>query len=294
MVVSVLLALGAAALYGVASAVQQRSASEVSTEQAGPLRLVVHLIRDRRWLGGKVADLGAFGLQAVALAHGTLILVQAVLSFGLVFALVIGSRLAHRRLTAGEWGGAAVLGLGLTLLLGVGRPGGGRAQAPAPAWIVAAGIALVVVVGALVMARAHHRPRAGVVLAIGTGVAFALDGALLKSASDAVRDHGLITVTAIVAFAGFVAAAAIGNVLIHRAYQIASLVTSLPALTATEPIAGIAFGFLLYQEHLRGGLGAGVAELAGVVLMAAGCVWAALAADALPVHPDLATVTRHT
>ena len=270
-----LLALGAAALYGVASVAQHRAASGIGVEEAGPLRLVGRLVRDRTWLGGKAADGGAFVLQALALAKGTLILVQAVLACGLLFALGVSARAAHRPLTHRErWGSLALAG-GVTVLLGVGRPGGGHAGSSGVGWVAAVGLAVAAAGGSLLLARRSSPRRAAALLALATAVAFALDGALLKSAADAARDHGFGDETAVISFLSFVVAAAVGNVLIQRAFQIGALVSSLPVLTATEPIVGIAFGFALYHERLRGGPTAIAVEAAAIALMLVGSVIAA-------------------
>jgi drug/metabolite transporter (DMT)-like permease len=270
-----LLALGAAALYGVASVAQHRAASGVGLDEAGPLRLVGRLVRDKTWLGGKAADGGAFILQALALAEGTLILVQAVLACGLLFALGVSARAARRPLTHRErWGSLALAG-GVTILLGVGRPGGGRSSSSGVGWAAAVALAVLAAGGSLLLARRSSPRRAAALLALATAFAFALDGALLKSAADAARDHGLFDKTAVISFVSFVLAAAGGNVLIQRAFQIGDLVSSLPVLTATEPIVGIAFGFALYHERLRGGVVAIAAEGAAIALMLVGSVIAA-------------------
>lgn len=279
------LAIGAAGLYGVASVVQQRAASSIAVHEAGPFRLVSRLLRDRSWLGGKAADLGAFGLQALALAHGTLILVQALLSSGLIVALALGARLAHRRLTHREWSGSLALAAGVTLLLGVGRPGGGHLEASGRSWMLAVAITAACVLLGLAIAHRSAAHRSGTLLALATGVAFALDGALLKNAAGAVRDRGTVDLTAVVSFGGFLVAAGAGNVLIQRAFQISPLVTSLPALTATEPMVGIAFGFLLYHERLRSGALPATVEVAGAILMIVGTLLVSGSAARLRVAP---------
>ena len=269
-----LLAAAAAACFAVASVLQHGAASRVAVEHGGPLSLILRLVREPRWLAGKVADLVAFALQAVALAHGAFVAVQAVLACGVLLALLLRAWRSGRALTAREWAAALAVVTGLTLLIGVGRPGGGHRQASPSAWAIATLAVAAVVVVALVRGRHVEVAGAGVWLALGTGAAFALDAGCLKSAADAVHDHGAGRL-AVLAFGGFLVAAAAGNVLIQRAFQISPLHVALPALVATEPVGAVALGFLLYGERLRGGAVAVPAEVAGLIVLVAGVIAAA-------------------
>ena len=75
--IAAVFALGAATLYGVGNALEHRVVAD--TGDAGPARggLFARLIRSPLWILGMFGDVGAYGLQAAALAFGTLVVIQA-------------------------------------------------------------------------------------------------------------------------------------------------------------------------------------------------------------------------
>ena len=83
---SLSLALAAAACLALASVVQHDAARSV-VHHGGAIRLFARLLRDPKWLLGRVIDTGALVLQGFALAHGSLIAVQATLTTSVVLAL---------------------------------------------------------------------------------------------------------------------------------------------------------------------------------------------------------------
>jgi drug/metabolite transporter (DMT)-like permease len=265
--VALLLALVAAALYAAATVLQQRAAAAVPPAEAGAIRLIWRLAHRPMWLAGKAADLAATGVKAVALARGTLILVEATLSTGVLMTLALAAALAHRFLSWSEAVGAVALALGLTLLAGVGRPTGPKESVSATALVLAC-----LLVGALVLYVLLVVPTSVIALAGGAGAAFAVDSALLKAAAQRADTAAWLAVPTIAAVVGFLVVAAAGNVLVQRAFQLGSLHQSLPTLTVSEPVASIALGAAVFHERLRGGAVPAVAEVAGVVLMLLGVV----------------------
>src|SRR6266545_5966317 len=115
-------ALGAAVAYALARVLQQRSAR--GTDPAVSLRpqLLGQLARQRWWLVGVGCNVIAFGLRALALAHGSLVLVQPLLLSGLVFALVLETRLDGRPFTGFATKSSLALVGGLSLFAVVAAP----------------------------------------------------------------------------------------------------------------------------------------------------------------------------
>src|SRR5258707_12602728 len=103
-----LVRIAAALGYAAASVLQQREAQSVPPGGGG-IRLVLRLARRPWWLAGVACDGAAFGLQAVALGVGSLLVVQPVLTSGLLFALPASAWLAGRRLARPDLGFALVL-----------------------------------------------------------------------------------------------------------------------------------------------------------------------------------------
>ena len=270
----IVLALAAALCYSIATIIQHRVAAAVPAESGGTLRLFGRLLRNRLWLFGKAMDFVALGLQAIALAHGSLTVVQAMLSASIVLTLWLSAFIEHRALTARQWAGSAIVGLGLSLFVAIGDPGGGRSHGSGGRWIaVLLTYALVLLIASRVAADTS-RPHAGVALSFATAASFALDGAALKAAAEIVQHNGW-TLRAVVALAGYIAAAIVGNVLLQRAFQLAPLRTTVPVVTAGQPVIGLALGAVLFHEGfqaegLRQGFGWG-----GIVVLMVGCVMTA-------------------
>jgi drug/metabolite transporter (DMT)-like permease len=249
------------------SAVLQHAAA-AGHPDLGAFRLVLRLLRTPRWLVGRSLDLLALVLHALALAHGPLVLVQAVLATSLLFAFVIGAVAGHHRLQAGEWGAAAAVGVGLLVLLGVGHPQRGKPPSNGD-WIAIAVTAAIATVAVLVLeSRLTRRAQAA---AFGTvaGMLFAVDAAFLKAALRHPREQWLAPLHRWETVA-FLATALVGNLLVARAFQRASLTASLPGVTASEPVTAIVIGLAFFSEHLRPGLPARVAEVLALGAMVAG------------------------
>jgi hypothetical protein len=266
------LALAAALCLAVASVIQQHAAGAVA-DDLGSVRLFLRLLRTPRWLVGRAIDSTALVFQAFALAHGSLIGVQAAITTSVVLALVLEAVVGHRHVHHRELAGAAAVVVGVSVLLVVGRPSDHGDRAALARWFVLFGIAAVGV--ALMVRRSRTRAtnaQGAFLLAIATGVCFALDAASLKALGEG---DGAARVALFATL--FVLAAVTGNVLVQRAFQLAPLNASLPVLTATTPVAGVIAGVLLFDEHFRAGMTARCIALAAVLVLAAGALVAARA-----------------
>src|SRR5262245_66256545 len=75
------------------------------------------LLRRPLLWAGTAAAVAGYVFQALALANGSLLLVQPILVSALLFALPLSARLAHRKVTRGEWGWAVLLTLALAVFV---------------------------------------------------------------------------------------------------------------------------------------------------------------------------------
>jgi hypothetical protein len=276
--VYLLIAVASAACYAVASVLQHRAAASVPVSEVGPVGLLLRLVRQPMWAVGNVADLAAIGLQGLALRHGSLLAVQAVLAGGVLFALPLGAALSHTPLGRNDWRAAVALVLGLCVLLGVGQPVGGGFEPSLATWLAASGVTLTIVVAASLLSRIGRNSPAGL-LAAASGALFALDAAFLKATVDNVHHGALLHLEVIAPAAGFLSSALIGNILIHRAFQLAPLHVGLPALVVAEPVAAIALGFVLFHEHFTSGPATAAAHFGAAVAFAAAALLARHEAD---------------
>ena len=105
----VLLAFLAALFLAIGIVVRQRATMDVPEEHGVSGVMVLTLLRRPLWWAGTAAAVAGFVFQALALAYGSLLLVQPILVSALLFALPMSARLANRRVTRGEWLWAVVL-----------------------------------------------------------------------------------------------------------------------------------------------------------------------------------------
>jgi drug/metabolite transporter (DMT)-like permease len=276
------LALLAAVLFAVASAVQQRSAADVP--DAGGGRLVLALARSPRWWAGTLCDTAGFAAQAAALGLGSLLLVQPLLVTTLLVALPLGARWGGRRLRRSDWVWAALLVLALAVLAVVGEPTAGVDRAGwrpwLPAWVV-----LGLLVGGCLAAAAVRRGTArAVLLAVAAGVAYGVGAALTKGVVSLLDDGLPVLLTSWETWL-LAAAMAGGTLLQQTAYQAGALEASLPAVTVGEPVVAVALGVGVLGERLRadGVEWALVAVLVVVMAVATAELARAAARDAAPV-----------
>src|SRR5947209_11237259 len=103
-------------------------------------RLAKYLIRQSLWLVGMAAVIAAFILQAIALRHGQLSVVQPLLVTELVFVLVLRRLWLRQAVRAAAWGSAALTCAGLAVFLVAAEPRGGRPMPTAHAWAEVLGV----------------------------------------------------------------------------------------------------------------------------------------------------------
>lgn len=279
---SIALAITAATLFAIANNLQRGAASAVPLAAGGPFRLVLRLLRTPRWLGGSLLAFLALGLHAMALRHGSVIVVQSLLASGLVIALGLEAARERRLMRPPEAAGASTLVLGVVLVLAVGRPGGGDRVGfvqQLTTVTALAGLGLAAILGF----RLHHRVRlSALIMGATAGACFALDAVFLKGLADVAGEPDVVAV--VVDVAGFAAASALGNLVVQRAYQLAPLRFVLPAVTAGDPLAAFVIGRLVLHERLQGGPAASLAVAAGLLAMAVGII---VTTATGPTYPDV-------
>jgi drug/metabolite transporter (DMT)-like permease len=278
-VLAALCAVAASVLFAIGSTQQRRAAARVPRVAGGAVRLLLRLLRSRRWLFGTGFATAGLAMQAVALSRGSLVVVQGVIAAGLMVAIALEAHAEQRRPATGELAGALVLVGGVVMLVWAG-PSGGHAPGVYSS-IAAAALALLAGGGALLAAR---RPHAGLwtarALGSASGICFAVDAVFLKAIAETVPSvvsaQALATAAFFLGVGGFAATSALGNLAIQRGYQMAPLRVVQPALTGTEPIAAYLIGIVILDEVPRSGLGQVVLP-AGVLVTVIGLVVVATA-----------------
>ena len=245
--VAVVLALGAALLFAFGAVAQQQAAA--TNADAGGGRLILRLLTNPRWLAASFGNLLGYGLQATALAAGSLLVVQPLLIGALVFALPLGARWNARVITRGQIAWALAITVALATFLLAGHPEGGIDVAPFREWWSSVAICggIVLVVGG-VSIRTSARLRAlGFAIVAGTCVGFA--SALTKSVVHYLG-HGVGPLLSNWETYALVGIAAVGVYAQQLAFQAGSLEISFPATMILDPVVSVFVAIDVFGEQV--------------------------------------------
>ena len=247
---AVLVALLSAALFAVGSVLQQRAATDVPDEDALGLGLVTRLVRRPIWLAGTAGDTLGYVAQAIALALGSLVLVQPLLATSLLFALPLGAWWAGRHLRRSDGVWAIVLTAALGIFLVSGNPTAGVNVAPVDDWLVAAAILGPLAAACIVVAVRTRGSVRAVALASASGILYGVAAALTKSTMS-LLDDGVVNIVMSWEPWALVAVAVLGTYLQQSSYQAGSLSQALPAAAVLEPVVAVALGIGILSETLQ-------------------------------------------
>src|SRR4051794_14259513 len=117
LLVAVPAAIGAAAAFGTASAVQHAAAHEQTGGGRVDVARLGRLLGDPRWLLGVAADTLGLGLQVLALSAGPVSVVHPLHVLGLLVALPVGTLLGGPKATRAATAAALLLVVGLAAFL---------------------------------------------------------------------------------------------------------------------------------------------------------------------------------
>ncbi|HUC13393.1 MAG TPA: DMT family transporter [Acidimicrobiales bacterium] len=275
MLVTTITALLAAALFGVSTAFQHRSAALVSdgpqaSERLG--RFMAKTLSHPLWIIGAVADLGGFGLHALALRLGPLTVVQPVLVSSIVFAVVLRQLLERRWPRRDELTWATALTLGLVLFLSISTPAGHVAQRadPVPAAVVGALIGLSVL-GFFAGGRRYSGSAAAALLGTAAGLSYAALAGLLKQDMVLLKS-GVGVLAASWPLYALIAVGAFSLVVTQLAYRAGPLSSSLPTIMTVDALVSLVIGASVFDEGFRNGAADILGEAAGLALLLAGAV----------------------
>lgn len=240
-------AVGAAICLALASALQHQAATAEQDYRNG-IHLLWRLARNRRWVAGLVVATAGVILHAAALHAGALVLVQPVLVMSVALALPVRALLDRARPSAGQVLAAAVLAAGVAVFVTAAHPRAGQAapDARAAATVIAAGVVLAGLCSAIA-ARARSARVTGLALGLAAGTLYGLVGGALKAAVQAALRDPATVVTGWPLWT-LAVLGAWGYIIHQRAYAHAPLGVSLPALSVASPLAGMAFGTLVFGE----------------------------------------------
>ena len=267
----------AAMLLGAGFVLQQHAAAQEPQAYYLRLRLILDLVRRRRWLLGFGIMISGQLLSAWCVGHLALTLYEPLLATSLIFALALAVPLSHQRLRATELIGAVILACGVAALSLPREPGTPHVSFGSFAdWPAAAGIAVV----AYICIHAGHR-RSGTARAtltgVGAGLVFGIADALTRRTVQILDAHSFAGLLTNWAPYCLVAAALIANWLMQNAFNAAPLHASLPAITAAEPLAGILLGVVVFGDVIEISPGILAVQAAGIAALVVGVIMVARA-----------------
>ncbi len=263
-------ALLAAFFAAVGIVVRQRAIQAEADNPSESGAIVTSWVRQPAWWLGTSGAAGGYVFQALALAHGSLLLVQPLLVSSLLFVLPLGARFSNQHVRARDWAWALLLTAALTVFVLVGQPREGHYRAPVPAWSVALSTSLpVVVICVLAARRATGRPRA-MLLAGGVAVLLGMVAVLTKVSTHRLVAHGWHGLLSVPAPYLLVALAVTVTVLQQSAFHAGALQASVPIMLVGEPVVAVLLGVVILGEYLVvHGAGAVVLVMAVVAMIAA-------------------------
>ncbi|MFI7414154.1 DMT family transporter [Streptomyces sp. NPDC049627] len=267
-----ILAVTAACCLGFGFVLQQNAARRAPLNDFLSPRILLDLMKVPRWLGGIGLMVVGMALGAMALGQGEISLVEPLLATNLLFALVLSRRQTKQPLGRQGWTGLALLAGGVTAFIVAGQPRGGTAtDDPLRHWLI---IGVMVGLALLLTAYAKRsRLSSGpALLATAAGLLYGVQDALTRVTGERFAGGGLTEVLTGWQPYAVVALGLTGLVLVQSAFETASLRMSLPALTAAQPLAGIACGVGFLGDRLRADAGALAWEAAGLAGIVVGII----------------------
>ena len=266
------LGLGAAVLLATGYVLQQHEAATIEDARLS-VKLLFRLARRPVWLGGIGAMVAGQLLGATALGMGSLVVVEPLLAANVLFALPLAAVASRRHLSIGDWTGAALLvgGLALFLVGSSSREAVDAAGLPLSRWIPAGvSVAGLVLLLLLLSRNRSPRPRAALI-ATAAGTMFGLQDFLTQRTM--LRLGGGLT-NLLTSWPPYLvlAIAVVGLTFAQRAFGLADLSASLPAITLAEPVGGIALSVGVLGQGLPDGTEEFAIAIAGLVIMISGVV----------------------
>lgn len=258
-------ALLASFVAAVGIVVRQAALQAVDSGSAG----AVAVLRDRLWWAGTAAAIAAYGFQAMALAHGSLLLVQPMLVSSLLFVLPLSAVRSGHRVPGSEWAWATLLTAALAVFVLVGQPREGHYRPPTPAWTLAPAAAVPVALAVLGARHSADRVRA-TWLGVAVALLLGMIAVLTKTCTHRYAVGGWHALLAVPAPYVLVALAVAATVLQQWAFRAGALQASVPIMLVGEPLVAVMLGIVVLGENLTvRGVGAVALPVAIAAMLAA-------------------------
>jgi drug/metabolite transporter (DMT)-like permease len=266
----------AAMLLGFGFVLQQHAAAKLPASYLH-LRLIAELLRQRIWLAGVAVMVAGQALSAWGLGHLSLTVSEPLLATNLIFALLLAAPISGEIPRRTELAGAVLLCLGVGALSAsrsvraISESFGSFSHWPAAAIIgaIAAGLAIA--------GRNGPARLRATLTGAGGGLLLGIADALTRRSIEIVDAHGVAALLTTWPGYSVICTAAVGLWLVESAFSVGHLHSSLPAITAAEPLAGITLGVLVFGDVVHVSPWLLALQAAGLAAMVAGTVLVARA-----------------
>ncbi len=264
-------AVGAALVLGVTSVAEQRSTKRVKEERTGSPRILLDLVRQPLWDIAIVGTIIGFALQVVGLKYAPLAVVEPILVFDLIFAVLISSYL-RRSADPVMLAGVVACAVGVAGFLFIARPtaGTGTVSLAEAIWLAVGVVAAVT--GCLMVGQSSETVRP-LALAMATGVCYGLSAFLIKLVTSEASHGGFVHVLTNWPIYALAIAGPVGFVLNQDAFQSGTFIAPVMAIiVAADPLISIALAYALLDEKVSSSPAAIAGEIICLILMVAGII----------------------
>jgi drug/metabolite transporter (DMT)-like permease len=267
LVLGIICAIGASALYNTSIALQALEAREVGQEHALRASLIGRLIRNPRWLVATLIGLLGWPLEIAALLMAPLTVVQPCLASGLVLLLWLGVTRLGERPGRREYGAVAAIVLGV---LGIALAAPERTTSNAGTVPIAIALVLVAIPILAPYAVRGRAGAAGTLAVVAAGFGYAWTAIASKLLTDELSAGSLAVAVIWLATAAASEGLALLSEMSALGRRPATRVA--PVMFAVQVVVPVVLAPLIFEESWSGTPGGGVALVVAVLLVLAGVV----------------------
>jgi hypothetical protein len=268
----------AAALLGVAFVLQQEAAQQAPEAHFLRIQLLADLLHRPRWIAGVITMVAGQVLSAWVIGHMVLSLVEPLIATSLLFALLLAGPLSGQAVHKTEVAGALILMAGVAAL-SLAR------SVPAPAvyvgsyayWPLAGAVVAFLAAVFAGLGLRHSAGQRAILTGTSAGLVFGIADAITRRTVQMLDTHHLAALLTTWLPYALVAVSLVGIWLMESAFNAAPLHSSLPGITAAEPVAGIVLGIVVFRDSVRVSAGDIALEICGVIALLLGVIMVARA-----------------
>lgn len=250
MLLAISAALLSAMLFAVSSSLQHQAAAQVSSAAASRTHSFIgSLLLKPLWVLGQVLAASAFCLHAWALHKGALAVVQPIVVSGMVFAVPLRAALSHRVPSGREIRAVVLTAVGLAVFLIASNPSvsDDDPRRGLLAVLTAVGVA-VAGLSMFVAGRNRIATHKAFFMGVTAGVLFGLVAGLVKLSIAEFNDDGWSGLFTSWSLWTLIVLGACGVTTNLRAYRVADLSASLPALSIMNVLTSLCIGMFVFGE----------------------------------------------